>query len=185
MTLPKLSDEFPVLDIGDYTLRRIELSDADDLYAYIGDAAVVEFMRPDTRTREQFSGAILDFQAAFAEKTGIRWAIAGKNDDRIIGDLGFRLDAFNFCAALGYRLAPAYWGRGIASEAVGTVVRYGFETLELNRIEATVNVANERSIRVLEKLGFQREGHLRAYRLARGGSYDSYMYSRLRSDRLG
>lgn len=182
MTYAALPDEFPVLDIGDYTLRRIELSDGDDLYAYIGDPAVVEFMRPDTRTREQIEGAILDFQNAFADKTGIRWAIVTTDTDRIIGDLGFRLDALNLSARVGYRLAPSHWGRGIASRAAGVVVRYGFETLALNRIEAGVNVANERSIRVLEKLGFQREGRLRQYRLARGAFYDSFMFSRLRED---
>lgn len=182
MTFAKLPDTFPVLDIGDYVLRRIELSDGDDLFAYIGDPSVVEFMRPDTRTREQIDGTILDFQAAFTDKSGIRWAIATTNTNRIIGDLGFRLDALNLSARLGYRLAPSHRGRGIASKAVGAVVAYGFETLELNRIEAGVNVANERSIRVLEKLGFQREGLLRQTRLARGAYYDSYMYSRLRSD---
>ena len=138
-------------------------------------------MRPDTRTREQI-GHYLDFQRSFTDKTGIRWAIAGKDTHRIVGDLGFRLDALNLSAPLGYRLAPSHWGQGIALKAVGAVVHYGFEALEVNRIEATVNVANERSIRVLEKLGFQREGRLRGYRLARGAFYDSHMYSLLRSD---
>lgn len=182
MTFAAIPDDFPVLDIGDYTLRRIELSDADDLFAYIGHPAVVEFMRPDTRTREQIAGAILDFQAAFADKTGIRSAVARKDTNRIVGDLGFRLDGLNLSARLGYRLSPAHWGQGIGTSAAREVVRYGFEVPQLNRIEAAVNVANKRSIRVLEKLGFQREGRLREYRLARGAFYDSYMYSRLRGD---
>jgi ribosomal-protein-alanine N-acetyltransferase len=178
-----LPDEFPVLDVGEHVLRRIELTDGDSLFAYIGDPAVVEFMRPETRTREQVDGAILDFQSNFANKTGIRWAIARKDGDLIVGDLGFRLDALNLSAPLGYRLAPTFWGRGIATRAVREVVGYGFDMLRLKRIEATVNVANERSIRLLERVGFQREGRLRQYRLARGAFYDSYMYSLLASDR--
>lgn len=183
MTYPSLPDDFPVLDIGDYVLRRIELSDTNGLFAYIGDPAVVEFMRPDTRSRTQIDDAVLNFQVVFADKTGIRWAIVNKETDRIVGDCGYRLDPLNMSAALGYRLAPSHWGSGIATLAVGETVRYGFDELELHRIEATVNVANIRSIRVLEKLGFLREGKLRDYRLARGAFYNSYMYSLLRRDR--
>lgn len=182
MTYEKLPGVFPILEIGDFALRRIELSDGDDLFTYISDPDVVRFMRPETRTRNQIDDAIRDFQSAFAAKTGIRWAIATKDTNRIIGDLGFRIDPLNLIAPIAYRLTPAYWGRGIGTEAVREVVSFAFDVLELNRVEATVNVANERSYRLLERLDFRREGLLRQYRFARGEFYDSYMYALLSGD---
>jgi ribosomal-protein-alanine N-acetyltransferase len=79
------------------------------------------------------------------------------------GGAGLNLDPDHDRAELGYWIGVPYWGRGIASEAVREVVRYGFETLGLHRIFANCYVGNDASIRILQKLGMKFEGRLRQH----------------------
>ena len=77
----------------------------------------------------------------------------------MIGTCGFT--SFSYAhnvGEIGYVLNPDYWGRGIAVEAVRAVMRFGFFTLNLHRIEAKYIVGNARSRRVMEKAGMVFEG---------------------------
>ncbi len=86
-------------------------------------------------------------------------------------------------AEVGYGIARAAWGRGIGAEAVRAVVVYGFEQLRLNRIFANTIADNVASVRLLEKLGFTREGARRQHSLEDDGEFhDSMLYGLLRSD---
>jgi ribosomal-protein-serine acetyltransferase len=97
-----------------------------------------------------------------AESLGLWWK------DRLVGIAGFVwIDASNQCAAIGYWLAQEAEGQGLMSAAVAALVRHGFRTLKLNRIEIRAGVRNRRSRAVPERLGFRHEGTLRqAERLA-------------------
>lgn len=64
-------------------------------------------------------------------------------------------------AEVGYSLEPAQWGHGYATEALIAIQRFGFEVMGLDRIDALVWVRNDRSIKVLERLGYVREELLR------------------------
>jgi len=111
----------------------------------------------------------------------LRFAL--QEDDVIIGSCGFLNQAERHQRAeLGFELSPAYQGQGIAKEASLAVIEYGFTELSLNRIEALVLPANTASQRLLERLGFQREGLLRQYEKTRSQFDDLYMYSILRGD---
>lgn len=82
-------------------------------------------------------------------------------------------------AELGYWLTPREWGKGLATEAVSALTRYGFKT-GLHRIYAYVFVKNARSTRVLEKAGFEREGLLRKH-VKKGDRYqDDLIYSKVK-----
>ena len=84
-----------------------------------------------------------------------RYALDLRSADEFIGFCGFALiDGY---IDLGYRIASRHWGNGYAREAVQTVIEYGFERLGFESIVATVYIENKRSIRVLEKLGFEFE----------------------------
>ncbi len=87
-------------------------------------------------------------------------------------------------AEFGYWLGCAYWGRGIATEAAGLVVRHAFDVRHLRRLEAHVFAPNTASARVLEKTGFTREAVLRESYVERDGTIvDGYLYALLRSAR--
>jgi RimJ/RimL family protein N-acetyltransferase len=80
-------------------------------------------------------------------------------------------------AWIGYVINPRCWGRGYATEAAREMLRFGFGELELHRIEATCDVLNAASARVLEKIGMQREGLLREHMWLRDRWRSSYLYS--------
>jgi RimJ/RimL family protein N-acetyltransferase len=86
---------------------------------------------------------------------------------------------------IGFALRQMRWGQGLGSEAVTAVIGFAFDSLNLNRIEADVDPRNERSLRLLERLGFQREGHLRQRYYMNGERQDTLMLGLLRSDWKG
>ena len=123
------------------------------------------------------------YEHAFARRNDIRWAIVERPSQAVVGTIGFTAYSERHARAeLGYDLAKETWGKGVGTVVARRVVEYGFEELGLNRIEGTVMSGNARSERVLEKLGFVREGLLRQYKHARGEYRDYAMFSILRAD---
>ncbi|MFX1283496.1 MAG: GNAT family N-acetyltransferase [Promethearchaeota archaeon] len=86
------------------------------------------------------------------------------------------------CAEVGYDLSKEYWGKGLMLEALEVFIKFGFEVMNLNRIEATSNVRNERSRKVLTRLGFVQEGILRQKYRFRGKFSDEMIFSILREE---
>jgi ribosomal-protein-alanine N-acetyltransferase len=115
----------------------------------------------------------------FAEKNKkLSWAIRGKNS-QLIGSIGFHGESKkgNHCDEIGYWLAKPYWGRGIVTEAVKKLCEYGFDKLNLVRIEAPIFAFNIASCRVVEKCGFIKEGIMRKAYFKNGEFIDGVMYA--------
>jgi RimJ/RimL family protein N-acetyltransferase len=85
-------------------------------------------------------------------------------------------------ASLGYCFGDAAWGHGYATEAARVLLRWAFETLDLNRVQAETDTRNVASARVLEKLGFVREGTLREDCVVNGEVSDSWVYGLIRRE---
>ena len=116
--------------------------------------------------------------ADYATLKSLRWVLARKDDDELIGSCGYtRWLPEQRGAELGYDLAPAYWGFGLMTAAVRAAVAWAFDTALLSRVEALVMTTNGPSIAVLERTGFQKETTLVGYRVARGVPRDFYRYS--------
>ncbi|MBV9647110.1 MAG: GNAT family N-acetyltransferase [Candidatus Eremiobacteraeota bacterium] len=106
-------------------------------------------------------------------------------DESLAGGIGLipREGERSGVAEFGYWLTPAYWGRGIATEAARLFVPYAFDVREMRRLEARVDLPNVASARVLEKSGFQREGLLRQGARDRDGNIvDVALYGLLRAE---
>ena len=84
---------------------------------------------------------------------------------------------------IGYWVGERHAGKGLMVDAVALVAHFAFGTLRLHRIEAACIPGNRRSIRVLEKAGFQREGLLRSYLRINGMWQDHYLFSLIADDR--
>ncbi|WP_214769579.1 GNAT family protein [Exiguobacterium sp. s39] len=175
---------FPTLKTDRLFLREVLPEDATSVLAYLSDEHVVKQMGLAAFQSEADALEEIDWYASIRrESSGIRFGIALQEDDVIIGSCGFLNQAERHQRAeLGFELSPAYHGQGIAKEAAFAVIEYGFTELSLNRIEALVLPENTASQRLLERLGFQREGLLRQYEKTRSQFDDLYMYSILRSD---
>ena len=149
-----------VLESKRMSFRRHEPDDFEAYCAIEADIEVRRFVGGKPRTREDAERKFRDVHlTAGGARLGLMATIF-KPEDRYIGYCGLypHFDAvggeIEGEATLGFTLARAYWGHGLASEAGATFVRFGFDQLILNRIVSTVEVGNAASMRVLEKLGF-------------------------------
>ncbi len=113
------------------------------------------------------------------------FAIVWKNPQCVIGMIGLSaIDHKNRNAELGYWLAKKYWGQGLTPEAIRLILDYSFKDLKLRRIYAHVMHPNKPSIRVMEKIGFQREGYLRKAVFQNGRWLDEILFAILKEDYL-
>jgi RimJ/RimL family protein N-acetyltransferase len=103
-------------------------------------------------------------------------------DGEVVGRVVLEVDRTNAIAALGYGVARPVWGRGVATEAARAMMGYGFEGLGLAKVWARADPRNSASVRVLEKLGMQREGLLRDHLVVRGERVDRVYYGILRAE---
>jgi RimJ/RimL family protein N-acetyltransferase len=143
------------------TLRRLERRDAAVISAYRSDPAVAQYQSWDSPYPVQSAEALVrEMESRRLDEPG--WTQIGielRATGELIGDVAFEnRDASE--AAVGYSLAPAHWGHGYATEAVGAVVAHGLDALGFDLIVAEVVPENAASIAVLTRLGFTREGPL-------------------------
>jgi len=166
----RIFSNIPSLNTGRLTLRRMLVSDTDDMYEYAKLETVTRYLswrphpnRDYTREYLQYIGTHYSIGDFFD------WGVIHNEDDKFIGTCGFtRFDYNHNCGEIGYVLNPSYWGQGLADEAVREVMRFGFERLGLNRIEAKFMEGNEASRRVMEKTGMTFEGYRRRSMLIKG-----------------
>jgi [ribosomal protein S5]-alanine N-acetyltransferase len=176
-------DIFPVLHTDRLDLVEIKQIHLRDLYKLFGDENVTRFYNLLPLANEQDAQKSIDwFQSRFKDKSGIRWGIALKGQQNIIGTVGFNNFTKGHRANIGYDLQTAHWNKGYISEALKTVIDFGFNVLEINRIEAEVMQGNVISEKVLDKLKFKNEGVLREWMFWNGKHHDMTMFSLLKAD---
>lgn len=144
-------------------LRRMLKSDSADMYEYSRDPAVSAYLLWNPHESEAFTRRYLNYlQSRYRAGDFHDWAVVWREADKMIGTCGFtRFSLDSNSAEIGYVLNRAYWGLGIAPEAVRAILRFGFLDLRLHRIEAHYMIGNDRSRRVMEKVGMTYEGTLR------------------------
>ena len=171
----------PVLESERLTLRPIREDDLPDLYAVFADPDVMRYWStPPMRDMDEARAYLADIERNFTARTAFKWAITRRDGDRLIGTTSlFRLDGPHHTGEIGYALGSAHWGNGYAAEAVHRTCQFGFEALDLRRIEADIDPRNHASIQVIEKAGFQREGVLRERYIYNGEIQDVVYYGLL------
>lgn len=177
-------DALPTLETERLRLRHPRPNDVDALLAVFGDERTMRYWGGEPITDLDDARAYLaSIDTGFARRRLFQWAITVATDDRLIGTVTlYQWDRANRRAEIGFILAPEHWGRGIASEAVGTVLAFGFDAMELHRVEADVDPENDRSRRLVERFGFRDEGLLRDRWRLRGRWADSVIYGLLRGE---
>ena len=167
MIMPGFFDLFspmpPVLTTPRLTLRPVSRRDADDLFEYAQDDQVSRHVLWTAyRSRSEAVDYIRAVRRQYRSGFPGVFAIEYRENRKMIGTIGFMwINREYRSAEVGYSLNRSYWNRGIMTEALDEVLRYGFEQLRLNRIEAQHETDNPASGRVMEKAGMVREGVLR------------------------
>ncbi len=165
-------------------LRPLTEADADALFAVFSDPAVMRYWStPPWAERQQALDLVSRDQAAHRRGEYLRLGIEPREGGAVLGTCTlFSWQRSNRRAELGYGLARAAWGQGLATEALTALLHQGFGPLGLNRVEADIDPRNTASARVLERLGFQREGLLRERWIVGDEVSDSALYGLLRAD---
>jgi ribosomal-protein-alanine N-acetyltransferase len=183
VTLDAAFTNLGTLDTDRLILRQMQMIDVDDIFALKSDLKVTTgYGQEPHRSIEETRGWVQRSLINYEVRDAIIWAITVKGEDAAIGECCFWNFNANFrCAEIGYELHPAYWHKGIMAEALAAVLTYGFQELELHRIEANPLGTNEASQRLLLSLGFRHEGTLRQRHFFRG-RYEDQLYFGLLAD---
>jgi [ribosomal protein S5]-alanine N-acetyltransferase len=180
--MARMSLSAPTLLTARLRLRPFDDSDANALFALHSNAHVLRYWdAPPWSERlraEQFIAACRQIAEA---GTGTRLAMDRVSDGAFIGWCGLtRWNPDYRSASIGYCLDDAAWGHGYATEAGRALLQWAFDTLDINRVQAETDTRNGASARVLEKLGFTREGTLREDCVVNGDVSDSWVFGLLR-----
>jgi RimJ/RimL family protein N-acetyltransferase len=140
-------------------LRAFEPADADALAAYRSEPSVARYQSWDAPYPRAAAHELIAAMAGMTGPVPGEWIqIAIEHGGRLAGDVAVGLSGDGRTATIGYTLAPAMQGRGVASEAVGAVVDRLFAELGVHRVEASLDPRNLASARLVERLGFELEG---------------------------
>lgn len=168
--------KLPTLYTDRLIIRPLSVLDADDMYEYAKTPLVGPTAGWPPHT--SLTDTLYVIKSMNTIKTPYElgvWAIVLKENQKMIGTIELYNYYKGFKAELGYSINPNYWGNGFATEAATEVLHFGFNYLDLKRIEAGTFLSNIQSQRVCEKLGFVKEG------VARNGyiRYDGKLFDKL------
>lgn len=149
--------QYPTIQTERIKLEVLDLCDAEAIYEHFKDENVTRFMDIEPCKDIAEAEEIIRFHL---EDTGCRWGLFDQ-DHMLLGTCGYHCWYMDDKRAeIGFDLSKAYWGQGYMVEAMEPVIRFGFEQMGLNKIEATVDPQNSRSINLLKKLGFIEDGYV-------------------------
>lgn len=147
--------------------------DDDALEAYFGGKEALN------KHRSRYQKGLTTFNRSFYV-----FQIIERATGKLIGNCGFHTWYTEHSRAeIGYDITDqANWGKGYMSEAVRAIIPFGFDKMQLNRIEALVGPDNQASLAIIRKFGFVQEGILRGHYYKNGVMEDSVIFGLLRSD---
>ena len=136
--------------------------------------------RPALTAASEAETLLRDIEKNNATNMFCQWGIARRDDDLIIGTCTLHriLQDHRRCE-IGYILRRDHWGRGLAREALTGMIDHAFGTLHLHRLEADIDPRNAASVKLIEHLGFRKEGLLRERYFVAGDIQDSLIYGLL------
>lgn len=168
------------LPIAGASVRSWRAQDLPSLLAHANDRDIARQLRDRFPHPYEPTHALGFLQWVGQQPVETVWAIA--LEDAAVGGIGLQLgqDVERVSAEIGYWLGRAHWGRGLVTAALQAVTDYAFGQFNLTRVFAVPFADNAASIRVLEKAGYTREGHLRQSAIKDGVIRDQQIYARYR-----
>lgn len=166
-------------------LRKFKYDDADDmLMNWISDENVQNnYGEPVYTTKESVNELLDKYISSYENKDYYRWSIIEKCSGECIGQIAyFLIDSKNHFGEIEYCIGTGFQRRGYATEAAKAVISYGFNNINLHKVQICVRPINIASKRVIEKCSFTYEGTLRDYFCINGEYQDRMYYSILRSE---
>jgi ribosomal-protein-alanine N-acetyltransferase len=174
----------PILETKRLILRKITLDDVQDIFEYASDKEIDKYISWDYhKSVDDTNKYINDVLQKYSDDLPSAWGVIHKQKNKLIGTCGYLIINQNHkFAEIGYVLSRKYWNKGFVTEAVGEVIKYSFERLNLNRIQIHSVVENIASSRVAEKVGMKFEGILRERFIMKGEFVNVKIYSILKKE---
>lgn len=174
----------PILETGRLRLRKLSMRDAADVFDYASVPEVAEHVTWEYHRNISDSMHYLRFiTQQYQDGIPSPWGIIHKELGKLIGTIGYHVWSLpNGFGEVGYALSKDFWNKGYTTEAFEEVIKFGFERLKLNRVEATCKLANTASEKVMLKCGLSYEGILRKRLFAKSEYHDLKLYSLLRNE---
>jgi RimJ/RimL family protein N-acetyltransferase len=165
-------------------VRRFEPGDAEALAVYRSDPDVARYQSWGASfSLESANELIAEYAGEHDDGPGwYQWAVERVDHPGIVGDIGVNLQHDRMQAVIGYTIARAFQGRGYATEIIARLLDHLLVERGLHRVTAECDTRNQASIRLLERLGLRREGHLRSSTWINGEWCDDYIYAMLRDE---
>ncbi|WP_163102231.1 GNAT family N-acetyltransferase [Peribacillus alkalitolerans] len=184
MLVEDIFSDLPELQTDRLKLRKLTMNDIEDIFTYASDDEVSKYVTWDSHRTLIDTKSYLNFVLGQYEKHQLApWGIELKENPGIIGTIDFvSWQPKHNRAEIGYVLAPSLWGIGLMTEASQALIKFGFEKMDLIRIQARTLLDNKGSQRVLEKSGMIFEGVLRKEIFIKGKHHDVRMFSIIKEE---
>lgn len=164
-------------------LRPLCEADVTRLFEIHSNPLAMRYWDAPIWRHEERGRAMVARDRALTTQDHLRLGIVAHESRELLGTCALaRIDSPSRRTEIGFILDPAHWGRGLMHEAVTGLLNYGFNELNLNRVEAETDPRNERCARLLLRLGFVQEGLFRERCIVEGEVSDGAMYGLLRRD---
>ncbi len=165
-------------------LRKFRIEDAEDMFNnWASDPEVTKFMTWEPYVNVDDVRGYIESCIDYADEKCYNWIIEYKQTGKAIGSISVvEIREDTACANVGYCIGRKYWHKGVTTEAFNRVIKFLFEEVGLNRIEATHDVNNPHSGGVIKKCGLKYEGTLRKAGLNNQGICDMSIYSILKKE---
>jgi ribosomal-protein-alanine N-acetyltransferase len=180
----ELFKNLPHLETERLKLRKLTIRDAGDVFEYASVPEVSLYVtwlphRTIADTKSFLKHMLFQYEKGIPSS----WGIVLKDTGKLIGTGGYLWWSTEHSKAeVGYVLSDKYWNNGYMTEALKKILQFGFETMNLERIEARCFVENMVSERVMQKCGMKLEGILRSSLFIKGVFSDFKLYSILKSE---
>lgn len=177
----------PTIPTARLVLRPFEPADAPTVQDLAGerDIADTTLNIPHPYEDGMAEAWIATHEAGFKDGTLVAFAIALLETGQLVGAIGLHVERRFNQAELGYWIGKPFWNRGYATEAAIAIIRYGFSSLDLNRIASRHFSRNPASGRVMQKAGMRHEGTARQSVIKWEKYEDLQLYAILREDWSG
>jgi len=177
-----IEDDGLPFDVGEMTLRRVDYEDRADLLEIYSNPDVARYQFFEPWTSEQVDDLVYSQSDVFAGDPGVPLILVAalRSPNKVIGDCQVTINSVeDQQGEIGFAFNPVFSGHGFATQMINAVLGYGFTRLNLHRIMAACDVRNERSWRLMERVGMRREAHFVHDNLVNGQWVDDYVYSML------
>ena len=156
MNFRRVFRDLPKLETDRLILKKISVSDAEDMYSYASLNSVTRFLLWSPHLNIEDTRGYIEFlNRQYKKGTYADWGVFLKSEGRLIGTTGFAdFDFENNTGEVGYVLNPAYQGNGYMSEAVSAVLSVAFDCIGLERVDLRIMEENKPSMRLASRLGF-------------------------------